>query len=123
HVLVEQQRRADELEDQLADAVRRSEATEAAVKEVIAGRLTLREAAARFRALAKENPDFQWETFRRTYPGASDEERHCRQVIDAAQKALGYEPDEAAEVVTRLEAELREHLERDGTIRLPAAQR
>src|SRR5262245_54242584 len=86
-VLVEQQRRADELGDRLADAVRRWEVTEAAVKEVIAGRLTLREAAACFRTLTRENPDFQRENFRRTYAGASDAERHCRQVIAAVHLA------------------------------------
>src|SRR5262249_35240772 len=74
---VEHQRRADELDDQRAEVVRRGEVMAAAVQEVIAGRLTLREAAACFRAkicdLARENPDFQWETFRRAYAGASDE--------------------------------------------------
>src|SRR5262249_26386093 len=106
----QEQRRGEELDARLADAVRRSEVTMATGAGVIAGRLTLREAAARYRALARGNPDFPWETFRRTYAGASDEERFCRQVIDAVQMELKDQPDEAAEVVARLEAELQEHL-------------
>src|SRR5262249_23106359 len=115
----QEQIRREELDARLADAVRRAEVTVATVEGVIAGRLTLREAAARYRALARGNPDFPWETFHRTYAGASEEERFCRQVIDAVQKELRDQPDEAARVVARLVAELEELLERDGIIRLP----
>src|SRR5262249_12879916 len=50
----QEQRRGEELDARLAGAVRRAEVMVATVNEVIAGRLTLREAAARFRALARE---------------------------------------------------------------------
>src|SRR5262249_29873942 len=109
----QEQRHGEELETRLAGAVRRNEVMAAAVQDVIAARLTLGEAAACFRVLARENPDFPWELFRRDYAGASDEERHCRQLIAAVQVTLGDEPDEAAAVGARLEAELQELLEHD----------
>src|SRR5262245_25732194 len=56
----EGQRRSEQLDDRRADVLRRLVLKEATEKEVIAGRLTLREAAARFRALARESPDFVW---------------------------------------------------------------
>src|SRR5262249_40138937 len=93
-----EQRRGEELDRRLDDGVGRWEGRETAVQKVLAGRLTLGEAAACFRTLARENPDFRSEPFRRTYAGASDEERFCRQVIVAVQARLWDKPDEAAEV-------------------------
>ena len=120
---MEEQHRDDSLEGRLADAFRRSERRQALARELLAGRLTLREAAARSRALAEADPDFRWYVFRQTYAGASDAERHCRHMIAAVAEALRDRPAEAAEVVARLEAELQEHRKRDGTIRLPEPQR
>jgi hypothetical protein len=117
--IVDEQRRADKLEVQLANVVRRGARRRETVQELIAGRRTLREAAARSQALAREDPDFPWDMFRREYPGRTDEERHCRQMIVFVQTALQDHPGEAAEVVARLEAELEAYREPDGTIRLP----
>jgi hypothetical protein len=92
---------------------------QALAEEIIEGRMTLLEAAARFRALDEAPPRFHWEQFRRGYPGAGDEERHCREAIGFVRtwlEARGYEP---GSVVPRLEAELQEHLDR-GDLRLPA---
>src|SRR5262249_25337141 len=104
--LPEEWSRRDELQAQQAESLRRNALREEAVAALVAGRMTLLEAAARYRALAQETPGYHWEQFRLGYPGASDEERHCRQVIAAVQARLRDKPDETAEVVARLEAEL-----------------
>jgi hypothetical protein len=90
--------------------------------DVAAGRLTLLEAAAAFRDLNRQWPPFDWDRWRRIlhyrYPGVSDEEALCRQVIDCTRTKLWEKQEEAEKAVRRLEAELDEHL-RHGTLRLP----
>jgi hypothetical protein len=88
------------------------------VEEVIAGRLSLVEAAARFRDLWREEPPVSVEGFRRYYAGASDEERYCRAVIGCSGTMTTGQPEKDQEVTRRLEAELAELL-RSGTLRLP----
>jgi hypothetical protein len=88
-------------------------------QELRAGRLTLLETAARLRAIDRRPPAFQWELFRATYPGASDEERHCREAIAFVRAGFVDEPEEiVTETVTRLEAELQRLLVR-GEVHLP----
>jgi hypothetical protein len=84
---------------------------------VVAGRLGLVEAAGRFRDLTPD-PPFNQEVFRRAYPGGSDEERYCRQVIAFVRVALREQPGADPSVVGRLEAELQDRLER-GDLSLP----
>src|SRR5262249_53062820 len=64
-----------QLEGQSADARGRIAVVEATAQEVIAGRATLPEAAARFRALARAALDFNWELFRAGYPGRANAPR------------------------------------------------
>jgi hypothetical protein len=116
-------RRSEELDAQRERLRHWQEGKREAVRAVIAGRMTLLEAAARFRELDRQLPEFKWDLFRRAYPGSSDGERHCRHVIAATEAELSKRPDEAAEVMARLEAELQEHLQRDGTIQLPELPR
>jgi hypothetical protein len=113
------QRQADELDLQLLGWKQRGEARDEVVRDLQARRITLLEAAARFRQLDHTKPDFNWEAFRQCHPGRCDDERHCRHVIAWAKSALSTRPSEAAELVARLEAELQEHLRRDGAVRLP----
>jgi hypothetical protein len=81
--------------------------------------MTLPEAAARCLAANRQEPRFNWAGFRSFYPGDSDEERHCRYVIDEAASLLGLEdPREAAAVRARLERELGAMLRR-GPLELP----
>ena len=86
-------------------------------RALIAGRLTLAEAAGRFRDLDEVNPDFREDLFRRAFRGTCDDERRARQVIaEAAREYPG--PRQTCAVAARLEAELDLAL-RHGTFRLP----
>jgi hypothetical protein len=116
---VERGRRLDE---QLRAVCRRIEGKNRLAQEVAAGRLGLVEAAARYRDLDRDGP-FDKEVFRSAYPGGSDDERYCREVIVFVREVLREPPcgdvsDPA--VVGRLEAELHDRLER-GDLRLPVA--
>jgi hypothetical protein len=89
------------------------------VRELLAGRLTLLEAAARFRALDHAPPPFNWEMFREVHRGDSDEERHCREVIVGVEAELiDSDPCLCLAICEQLERELQQHLER-GPLRLP----
>jgi hypothetical protein len=85
---------------------RRSNEKVRLARELIDGRLTLAEAAARYRELDEQSPDFYWDVFRRTYVGASDEERHCREVIHYIRLEVGDNGRASTKLVSRLEAEL-----------------
>jgi hypothetical protein len=85
---------------------------------VIDGRLTLLEAAARFRDLNLEPPLFCWGGFRACYPSASDDGCHCLEVIGYVRAEQRERPGTAAGIADRLEAELQEHVRR-GDLRLP----
>jgi hypothetical protein len=108
-----QQRLEREREETFAAIRRRAEVMDA----VIAGRYTLPEAAVQFWELSRGMPAFQWENFRRFYPGANDLERCCRHVIRLVACRLEGTPDRGEAVVRRLEAELEECLRR-GPVRL-----
>jgi hypothetical protein len=91
------------------------------VSAVIEGRCPLPEAAAHFLELNRGLSCFRWEDFRRFYPGATEGERCCRQVIRHVACHLEDEPDGGAAVVRRLEAELEEYLRR-GPVLTPGAE-
>jgi hypothetical protein len=90
----------------------------ALTSEVIEGRLPLLQAAAQFRDLNARPPALAWETFRHVYPGDTDDERHCRQVIQFVREAVQLRPGADLALPGRLEAELRGLLEH-GDFRLP----
>jgi hypothetical protein len=100
-----------------ADVMGRSQRLVDVAGEVRAGRLSLLDAAARVRDIQSASPYFPWDHFRRMHPGATDDERFCRMVIELTAPSggtlRGQDP-----VVTRLEAELEDHL-KNGTLRLP----
>jgi hypothetical protein len=92
-------------------------------KQVLAGELTLLEAAALFRAADQQPPVFLWEEFRRAFPGATDEERHCREVIVWVERVQSKKDPCLAEATrVALEAQLAEQLKR-GPLRLPEASK
>ncbi len=115
---VEEGRRGRELDEARRAALHRMELKEETIKAVLAGRLGLVEAAARFRDLDERNADFNWQAFRGIHPGASDDERHCRKVLAALEWFREQAPRRVDTARSRLGAELEQHLRR-GPIRLP----
>jgi hypothetical protein len=112
-----QRRQRLDAQDGLAD--RRLALRGEVVRQLIAGELTLPEAAARFKQL-NEQMAARRDYFRERYPSLSAEEAACRQVILWAEVELRHTaPERAAEVVRRLEAELEGHLQCDGKVELP----
>jgi hypothetical protein len=72
---------AADMDRQSEETVRRVTAKEEAVQEVLDGRLTLWQAAARFRDLDATAPASARRQAARRFPGLSEDERSCRQVI------------------------------------------
>jgi hypothetical protein len=96
----------------------RSECRERIADEVAAGRMGLLQAAARFRDLNAAGPTI-WYDPRRSSAGDSEEERCCRQVIHWVELRVALQStEEAARVRDRLEQELGEWLQREGTLLL-----
>ncbi len=91
----------------------------AIIGELCAGRMTLFEAAAQFKRLnAQPNPS----TFKilSLFPGATDDERVCRQVLAWLAGNIEQLPScQRQSVLDRLEAELREHIACVGPVELP----
>ncbi|HEV3236813.1 MAG TPA: hypothetical protein VGZ25_07475 [Gemmataceae bacterium] len=75
------------------------------IKAVIDERLTLREAAAQFQTLNLLCPEYDWEGFRRAFPGRTDEERHCRQVLACLRLEVTSNSGRVYALVARLETE------------------
>jgi hypothetical protein len=86
-------------------ALRRVQAKQEAVADLIAGRVGLLEAAARFQAAGGG--------------GCADGEVVCRAVIGWAQLALSERPERAEALAAALEDQLLAHLTRHGDVRLP----
>ena len=120
--LAEEQEQLRKLEEERVRTLRRVQVRRDVVAAVMTGRMTLLQAASAFRELNRRSPSSYWGAFGHLYPGASDEERHCRQVIAYVHTELEEYPGGENEVVRRLEAELRGHLER-GRLHLPEPPR
>jgi hypothetical protein len=86
---------------------RRIQAKHAVVTELIAGRLKLREAAARFGELDADVPGIR-DRLAQHYPGASYEVALCHEVIEQARSVLRVRvPEQRESLLARLEAELK----------------
>jgi hypothetical protein len=89
-----------------------------AVQNLLAGRLTLLQAAAQFRDAEKTQPITRGPGIAAT--GPADGEGLCRKVIVLAKGwMLENVPAQAGAEIARLEAELEQHRGADGTVRLP----
>jgi hypothetical protein len=107
-----------EMEQKLRAIVCRNKRKHRLALAVLAGRVTLLDGAAYFRALDHQPPVFNWSHFRDRWPGDSDDERHCHEVIHWVYLALSDEDPCQAEVMrARLRAELSERVCR-GPLRL-----
>ncbi len=96
----------------------RAKVTEA----VIAGRLSLLEAAACFHDLDRDHPPVVHELRRERYGTASDEEFACVAVIQAVEDRLESEDTRGRDLLPRLREELA-HLRRRGPLSLPPPRR
>jgi hypothetical protein len=109
----------DELEARAEMNHRRILAKHEVVTALLGRRLTLVEAAARFRDLDAGLPELR-ERLLQQYPGVSYELAQCRNVIENARSELQLRALEQVEsVVARLEAELQAQLECETGLRLP----
>jgi hypothetical protein len=107
-----------ELDREAEETFRREVTKEEVVPEVLAGRLTLWQAAARFRALdATASPRIR-KSLGEGFPGIAEDERCCRKVITWVARREAERPDGGHGVAQRLAAELEDAL-RHGRLSLP----
>ena len=106
--------------EEITEVARRIQAKEVVAGDLATGRLTLVDAAARFRDLDEQPPRRNPEELGGARPGMTDDERHCRDVIAFLRQMLLTPEDPDSPVITRLEQELQDHLGR-GNLRLPQA--
>jgi hypothetical protein len=118
----EEQALAEKLERKAVIVQHRLAAKKGIIDQVIDGQISLLKAAALFRAL-NESPEDCQDPYRLVWRGGSDGEKLCRQVISWTEHQLrgrtGSDGSQATALLSRLEAELQELLEREGTVRLP----
>jgi hypothetical protein len=107
----------DELDRRLAASDRVSEARKRLARQVIAGRLSLLQAAGRYLDLNESFEDFSLEAFRTRFSGATDLERACRQVIEFVRCESSDDPQAGEPVARKLEREL-DSLLRNNKLRL-----
>jgi hypothetical protein len=94
---------------------RRLHAKQEVIVELVADRLTLLEAAARFAELDADVPGIR-ERLAQRYPGASAEVAWCHEVIERARSVLwARAPEQLEQVVARLGAELQAYEEQAGS--------
>jgi hypothetical protein len=118
--IVDAQRRQAEIIHNREIVTRRLWGKVEVARDVVAGRTTLFEAAAAFRKLEEMTAEYIIYP-RKLYPGETEEERLCHQVISwAGNEAYTTSPCQGEALAQRLEEELREHIWRHGTVRLPA---
>jgi hypothetical protein len=107
-----------ELDWEAEETFRRLAAREEAVRDVLDGRLTLGQAAARFRDLDATTRACTHRELARRFPGIAEDERCWREVICWVAMAEGKRPDGGHGVARRLSAELEDAL-RHGRPSLP----
>jgi hypothetical protein len=117
--LGDEHRRLDNHQAVLEEVDRRIETRARVIEDVKAGRLSLLQAAARFRELGRQPPEVSLELLRLYYPAKSDGECYCRYVIHGVATSVQEQGSPGETILERLEAELQELLRWDGTVRLP----
>jgi hypothetical protein len=118
--LEEEQQRAELLEADHVLLNRSMRATERIREDLVAGRLTLRQAAAALVALNAARPA-RLRIRTEYFPGDTEEERFARSTVERVGRSLAADPGGAA-VMARLEGELKEYLaEKEGRRPRPPA--
>jgi hypothetical protein len=116
--VLQERRRRHDLDYMLKAVSQRIEGKNTLLALLKGGRVRLLEAAAGFHVLNHRDPPFHWDSYRLHYAGITDEERHCREVIESA-RGLCESNAESQEWVQQLERELSQHLA-NGTLAFPA---
>jgi hypothetical protein len=98
--------RGQQLEVESKAAVATVAAKADVMAQVLDGRLSLTEAAARFRDLDDRNPGFVRDAFEQSWPGRSDAERYARAVLNHLHIYIRDHPDRDPEAILPLETEL-----------------
>jgi hypothetical protein len=116
--LLEAHRQGERLTREVHAVQERTSAKERISDMVADGQMSLIEAAAWFRALHQEPK--AWNALH-PRPGRGEGEGWCRMVVDWVEMRTRFErsPSQADALRDRLEAELCEHLEREGVVELP----
>lgn len=83
-------------------------------RDVIAGRLSLVQAAALFGALNRIPPQPQSTSWRFRFPADTEEERLCRQILQCLSNELAEESDRREATIARLEGDFKEDLRTRG---------
>ncbi len=118
-LLVEGPQRETAIRNWEAIIQRRVRGKQQIAHDLLEGRLTLWEAAARFRQLEEQTSEYIGYP-RNLRPGETIEENLCRQVIRwACNEAPVSSSCEQDQLAQRWEAELEEHLRQEGKIQLP----
>jgi hypothetical protein len=115
---LEEAGRQEVLERRLEASLRLGEGKKEVMVEVTAGRLTLREAAVRFRRLHAQFPAAS-EGILRVFQVDSGEEQLCRNVLFWVVGELENRPAPGLAVVARLEAEFRQHFGHPSGVPVP----
>jgi hypothetical protein len=115
----EEYRRAD-LELLSESVVRALAAKDEVAQLLYQERMTLIEAAGRLQEINEATLSFHWLVYRRTYPGQTDEERHCREAVTLLRGYLAAQGIAECEALTGLEAELEGYLAAESINHAPA---
>jgi hypothetical protein len=103
--------RREEMDAEYRVAAERLVARRRVAAALIAGRLSVYEAAARFHDMDQEQPDLYRKRLYLYYEGATEEERYWRQAVAFTAQQVPEGPEREA-VLRRLEDELQELLDR-----------
>ena len=108
--MVDEQEREAILDARLKVTLGRIDYRQKVVEDLVAGQISLTNAAAKFEELNATYPGGTAAVL--SFPGVSEEESRYRQVIGQVKVMFENRPSEASVIVERLEAELRKHMGR-----------
>jgi len=111
-----QARRTEDLDARLENTFSRIEIRQRVVDQILAGQMSLREAAAKFRELTQAVPKHV-ELVKLHYPDMSEDEMYCRYVLDYLWRGCGF-PKEPTPVLLKLQRELEHARHQAGGVRL-----
>ena len=109
--LEQQARRSEDLDSRLDLTLQRIEIKQQVVDGLLAGQMTLHEAAAKFRELTRAVPLYM-SIIRSHYPSLGEEEMFCRYVLEYSRRSTGSQK-KLADIISRLERDLDKEVRRD----------